>query len=450
MKKARETALDLLNQVEFQQAYSNLLLQQVLGESRYSDPDRRLITELVYGVMQRANTLDYLLDRLVKKGSRSLDLWVHQLLRLGLYQLIYLDRVPAFAAIDEAVKIARKRGNRGIAGLVNGVLRNYLRRQKELWPHQGNTLQEKAVLYSHPPWMVERYEKQWGVETAKALFGSLLERPVTSLRINRLRLTRDEWMTKWIKEGRGEAELSPLSPMGVRLHRAGNPAQHPHFAHGFYTIQDESAMLVAQALAPSPGWHVLDLCAAPGGKTTHLAELMDNKGQIVACDIHPHKMKLITDQAQRLGITTIQTLAQDGRQLPQQFPPASFDAILLDAPCSGLGVLRRRPEIKWRRQQSDFAELKQLQQQLLAAACTLLKPGGHLLYSTCTFEQSENQDQITAFLEDHPDVHLDQKWLMHLPHEVQEKAIIGDGWMQILPQHFHSDGFFLARLVKQC
>jgi 16S rRNA (cytosine967-C5)-methyltransferase len=449
VKKARETALDLLIQVESQQAYSNLMLQQVLSESRYSDPDRRLITELVYGVIQRANTLDYLLDRLVKKGSRSLQLWVHQLLRLGLYQLIYLDRVPAFAAIDEAVKIARKRGNRGIAGLVNGVLRNFLRRKEELWPHRGNSLQEKAVLYSHPAWMIERYEKQWGVETAKALFFSLLERPVTSLRINRLRLTREEWMKKWSEEGRGEAELSPLSPVGVRLHRAGNPAQHPHFDQGLYTVQDESAMLVAQALAPSAGSHVLDLCAAPGGKTTHLAELMDNQGQIVACDIHPHKMKLITDHAQRLGISIIRIMAQDGRQLPQQLPTASFDAILLDAPCSGLGVMRRRPEIKWRRHRKDFAELQQLQQQLLTAAYTLLKPGGQLLYSTCTFEQSENQDQIISFLEHHPDMHLDKEWVTRLPHEVREKAIIGDGWMQILPQHFHSDGFFLARLVKQ-
>lgn len=449
MKKPRETALDLLVQVESQQAYSNLLLQRVLNESQHTPPDRRLITELVYGVIQRANSLDYLLDCLVKKGCHSLDLWVHQLLRMGLYQLIFLDRVPAFAAIDEAVKIARKRGNRGVAGLVNGVLRNFLRRQKELWPPRGNRLREKEVLYAHPAWMIKRYEKQWGVESAKALFFSLLERPVPSLRINRLKVTRDEWMVKWSQEGKGKAEISPLSPVGVRLYRAGNPAQHSHFAQGFYTIQDESAMLVAQALAPSAGSHVLDLCAAPGGKTTHLAELMNNQGQIVACDIHPHKMKLIHDHAQRLDISIIRTISQDGRKLPQRFPAASFDAILLDAPCSGLGVMRRRPEIKWRRHHKDFAALQQLQQELLASAYTLLKPGGHLLYSTCTFEKSENQDQISSFLEHHIDMQLDQEWLTRLPREVQEKAIIGEGWIQILPQHFQSDGFFLARLVKK-
>lgn len=449
MNTAREAALDILLQIEKSQSYSNLALHQALQKGVWNAADRRLLTELVYGVITRLNTLDYLISRLVKRGSKSLKPWVQQLLRLGLYQLTYLDRIPPFAAIHETVQIGKQRGHKGIAGLINGVLRSYLREKETLLPQQAQTISDKAVMYAHPEWMVKRYEQQYGEQVAREIFLAHLEPAPISLRINQLKIGREQWLQQW-KEESGGAVPSEVTPIGVRLSQSiGNPALHPHYKQGLYSIQDESSMLVSEALNPPRDSQVLDMCAAPGGKTTHLAELMDNQGKITACDIHPHKMKLIRNNADRLGIHIIDTKVQDGRNAGQAFAMASFDYILLDAPCSGLGVIRRKPEIKWRKSLKDLQALTALQSELLDVAYRLLKPGGCLLYSTCTFEKSENQEQIQSFLARHKDMSLDEKWMGKLASHVREKAIKGKGWLQILPQHFRGDGFFIARLVKK-
>ncbi|WP_089967611.1 16S rRNA (cytosine(967)-C(5))-methyltransferase RsmB [Lihuaxuella thermophila] len=447
---ARECALDILIKIEQNQSYSNLALNRFLVASGLNERDKRLVTELVYGCIQRLNTLDWILNHLVKKGIDSLEPWVRQVLRMGIYQLTYLDKIPERAAVHESVQISKKRGHKGIAGLVNGVLRSYLRRKEELAPPaRPQTLQEKAIAYSHPEWLIKRMEQAYGEETTRLALLANHVPPKVSIRVNTLKINRDDFVGKWNEEQEGEAVPSSVSPEGVIIKRGGNPAYSRLYEEGYCTIQDESSMLVGRVLAPRPGMRVLDACAAPGGKTTHLAEQMNNEGLILACDIHPHKMELIRENAGRLGITIVEPQLADARELPGRLPPeAGFDAILLDAPCSGLGVIHRKPDIKWSKEARDIDALVQVQKELLDAAASMLKPGGTLVYSTCTWEPRENQEQLAAFLSRHPGFKPDFRLAEVLPEQVRGSAVLGEGWVQILPHHFQSDGFFIARLVK--
>jgi 16S rRNA (cytosine967-C5)-methyltransferase len=448
---ARECALDILLHIEQNQSYSNLALNRFLLKSGLDERDKRLVTELVYGCVQRLNTLDWILSRLVKKGIHSLEPWVRQILRMGIYQLAYLDKIPERAAVHESVQICKKRGHKGIAGLVNGVLRSYLRRKEELAPPaQPKTLKEKAIAYSHPEWLIKRMEQAYGEETTKLALLANHVPPKVSVRVNILNMSRDDFVRKWNETQEGEAVPSPVSPEGVIIERGGNPAYTSLYKEGYCTIQDESSMLVSRVLSPKPGMRVLDACAAPGGKTTHLAEQMKNEGFILACDVHPHKMDLIRENASRLGIRIIETQLADTRELPAKLPPETgFDAILLDAPCSGLGVIHRKPDIKWSKEAQDIDSLVKVQQELLDAAASMLKPGGTLVYSTCTWEPRENKDQLAAFLSRHPEFEPDSDIAGYLPEQVRQTAILGEGWVQILPHHFQSDGFFIARLTKK-
>lgn len=447
-KGARAWALQILLDWQEHQSYSNLELHRQLESSGLDARDRGLVTELVYGVIGKKNTLEHLINKLTKK-PRKLAPWVHLLLQIGLYQLLYLDRIPERAAVHETVQIAKRRGHQGIAGLVNGVLRSFLRQREELLPSQPTSLQEKAIYYSHPSWMIKRLEEVYGEETAHQVLTAQNQPPKVSLRINSLRWDRPEWMEEWEETTNTRAVPSTISPYGVIVEGIGNPAKLPAFSDGAFTIQDQSSMLVGQAVAPKPGMRVLDMCAAPGGKTTHLAELMKNRGEIIANDLYPHKEKLIRHQAERLGISIIRTLVGDARKLLAKLERESFDAILLDAPCSGLGVIQRKPDIKWRKESSDIDCLVLLQRELLETASQLLKSGGVLVYSTCTWEPRENKEQIERWLEDHPEFQLDESLLDFYPKIVKQRALTGKGWLQILPHQFESDGFFIARLKKQ-
>ncbi|WP_230199167.1 16S rRNA (cytosine(967)-C(5))-methyltransferase RsmB [Risungbinella massiliensis] len=447
-KGARDWALQILLDLEEKDSYSNLELNRQLQESGLDSRDRGLVTELVYGVIGRKNTLDYLVQRLTKNPNQ-LAPWVKWLLQIGMYQLLYLDRIPERAAVHETVQIAKERGHKGISGLVNGVLRSFLRQRTALIPAEPKTTVEKAIAYAHPEWMVDRLEEVYGEETARKMMDAQNQSARLSLRINHLRWDRPEWMEEWEETTGTKAIASDISPTGVIVEGVGNPANLQSFADGEFSIQDESSMLVGYALSPDPGSRVLDMCAAPGGKTTHLAELMENQGEIIANDIHPHKQGLIRQQADRLGIEIIRTRVGDARNLRQGFPAESFDAILLDAPCSGLGVIHRKPDIKWRKDSQDVEALVGLQRELLDTAASLLKPGGVLVYSTCTWEPKENSEQISDWLSAHSEMEADESIWDKLPVIVREKALIGDSWVQILPHHFHSDGFFISRLRKK-
>ncbi|WP_124727665.1 16S rRNA (cytosine(967)-C(5))-methyltransferase RsmB [Staphylospora marina] len=447
-RTARETALDLLISVTDREAYSNVALNRELEASGLLAKDRRLVTELVYGTLQRRGTLDWVLTRLVKKGPDSLQDWVRELLRMSLYQLLFLDRIPERAAVHEAVEIAKRRGHAGIAKLVNGVLRAWGRRKEELLPPvHPRTMEEKVAAWSAPAWLIRGMEQAYGEEAARRSLELCLTPPDVSVRVNRLKMDRETFIARWNESMEGAAEASSVAPEGVLIRRGGNPASSDLFRQGACTVQDESSMLVARAVSPKGGMKVLDMCAAPGGKTTHLAELMGNEGRVLAFDVHAHKVERIREHVRRLGLSVVEAAREDARTLPDRFGE-EFDAVLLDAPCSGLGVIRRKPDIKWSKDAEDSTSLVPLQRELLDAAAKLVKPGGTLVYSTCTWEPEENVRQVEAFLARHSGFMPDDSLSRLLPEAVAKTAITGSGWVQILPHHFGSDGFFIARLRK--
>lgn len=444
-KGAREIALDVLNRVDEHKSYSNLELRNVLDRTEISAADAGLATELVYGTIQRKLTLDFVLSHFV--GGKKVQTWVRNLLLLSLYQIRFLDRIPERAAVHEAVEIAKRRGHQGIASMVNGVLRNVLR-QPDVWERlpKGDAAKQIAVTHSHPEWLVRQWLGLYGEEATRAICEANNRPPHTSARVNPLKTTRDELVAKLREEG-SDVRESVLSEQGILLD-GGHAAGSRWFKEGYYTLQDESSMLVAQALAPQPGMRVLDACAAPGGKTTHIAELMGDQGQIVANDVHPHKRDLIATAAKRLGITIIEPIVGDALDLPEK-GLGTFERILLDAPCTGFGVIRRKPDLKWNKTLADVRSIAQLQYQLLVSLSEMVAPGGTLVYSTCTMEPMENQEIVRRFVDRHPDFVLDAGLRDDLPEAVRDKMDESGAFVQILPHQFDSDGFFIARLRRK-
>ncbi|WP_408010937.1 16S rRNA (cytosine(967)-C(5))-methyltransferase RsmB [Pseudalkalibacillus sp. A8] len=446
MKNVREVATDLLLKIDRSQAYSNLLLNQAIQKNNLSGKDAALLTEIVYGTIQRKNTLDHYLKTFIKKPLNKLEDWVLVLLRLSVYQMVYLDRVPDHAIINEAVVIAKKRGHKGISGLVNGVLRNV---QRKGVPSVGSIADHRlqlAIECSHPEWLVGRWIDQFGEERTREMCTVNNTPPSVTARVNRLKHSVEVAIER-LKNESVEAEPSKLAPDGIRI-LSGNLPKSNVYESGALTIQDESSMLVGYALDPQPDDRVLDACAAPGGKTTHLAERMGNQGEITAIDIHEHKVKLIEEQVERLGLTNIETIAMDTRKAAKLFKEETFDRVLLDAPCTGFGVIRRKPDIKWGKQSEDIERIQKVQEELLEAVSRVLKVGGLLVYSTCTIEAEENNSQIERFLDRHPEFEWDGSFSSRMPASVKPYILGTKDELQILPQYFNSDGFYIACLRK--
>jgi 16S rRNA (cytosine967-C5)-methyltransferase len=443
-KNVREIALETLLAIEEKEAYSNLQLNKVIKEHHLSARDVGLLTEIVYGTVQRRDTLDYYLTPFLAK-ARKLERWVRILLRLTLYQVLYLDRVPDRAAIFEAVEIAKKRGHKGTASLVNGVMRSIQRQGVPPLENIEDEVKRLAVATSHPYWLVKRWVEQYGFVETKRMCETNLLPPKQTARVNMARITVEEVMERLHQEGM-EVARGEVAAEAIRAER-GNLAHTAAFREGLITIQDESSMLVARALGPKEEERVLDSCAAPGGKSTHIAELMHNTGQVISVDIHDHKVKLIEEQAKRLQLTNISTCVLDSRRLGERFEKESFDKILVDAPCSGFGVIRRKPDIKYAKTEEDIPSLVELQQEILRAAAPLLKRGGTLVYSTCTIDQAENEEVIAQFLKDHPEFAPDETMQERLPEKV--RPYVRNGQLHLLPHYFGSDGFFIASLRKK-
>ncbi|MHA7963644.1 16S rRNA (cytosine(967)-C(5))-methyltransferase RsmB [Paenibacillus sp. CAU 1782] len=450
----REAALTILVRVATSGAYSNLQINKTLQEAGLSRSDAGLATELVYGTISRQATLDYWLERFVAKGLGKLQTWVHQLLRLSAYQLLYLDRVPTHAAVNEAVEIAKRRGHGGIAGMVNGVLRSIDRNRAELKPELINLPGEAetiALRHSYPLWLVERWIAQFGLEAAEAICASSNEAPHAGIRVNPLAASVEDVLAE-LSEAGLEGQPSSLTQSGIAVSGGGNLTELAGYIGGRWSLQDESSMLVAEVVAPRPGMKVLDCCAAPGGKSCHLAELMEGKGKVWANDLHAHKRKIIAAQTERLKLRNVEATTGDALKLGEIFAPASMDAVLLDAPCSGFGVIRRKPEIKWTKTAGDVSDIAAIQRSLLDAVSDIVKPGGTFVYSTCTMLREENEEQIERFLNDHPQFELDAQWPEPLLKRLTAAGLIDEsfqGQLQLLPHHFGSDGFFIARMKRR-
>ena len=449
MTKLRNNILDILLRIEKDEGYSNLLLNFELEGKTYSEKDRALITEIVYGTLQRKLTLDFFLDPFIQK-KKKLDVWVRMLLRMSLYQMIFLDKIPDHAIIHEAVEIAKARGHKGIAGLVNGVLRNVQRKGRDhfvsLFSSITDETERLAIRTSHPYWLVRRWVNAYGFSRAQAMCEANLERKPISVRIQPLRISRDEALETLQQEGL-TVRPSPFSEQGIIVEK-GNIISSSLFRQNYLTVQDQSSMLVAEMLKPKPDSRVLDACSAPGGKATHIAEKMNNRGRIDAYDIHQKKVKLIEEKAAALELSIIHASKGDARNLKKMYAPESFDYILVDAPCSGLGVIRGKPEIKYKKEERDIERLQEVQLAILDGVSPLLKSNGTIIYSTCTVELKENEEVVKRFLHTHPDYALDESFRDDLPPLLKKAPGLTEYGLQLFPQDYATDGFFLTRLKK--
>jgi 16S rRNA (cytosine967-C5)-methyltransferase len=443
-KTVREVAMDLLATIDKNQSYSNLLLNNAIEKNKVLPKDIGLLTELTYGTLQRKMALDFFLEPFIH-NQKKLENWVKHLLRLTLYQMVYLDKIPERAAIHEAVEIAKKRGHKGIAGMVNGVLRSIQRQGIPSLADLTDPIERLAIETSHPKWLVERWVNQFGFETTQEMCEVNLTAPLQTARVNLTKTSIRECIEDLEEEG-FQVERSSIIPEAIRSYR-GNLAHSRAYKKGLITIQDESSMLVAYALGARENEKILDACAAPGGKTTHIAENMKLTGVIYSIDLHEHKVKLINDQASRLGLGNIKTMAMDSRTLGNHFEEESFQRVLLDAPCSGLGVMRRKPDMKYTKQEKDIYQLSTIQKSLLDSVSSLVKKGGVLVYSTCTVDKEENEQTVKWFLQEHPQYEQDDTFKSRMPEAIQ--PMVKDGYLQIFPQDFGSDGFFIAVLRKK-
>lgn len=441
----RQAASSVLFRIHKEGCFADQLMDRELAGGQLSGPDRGLFAELVFGVLRRQGTLDHILTGLVTQPLARLEPQVLILLRLGLYQLVYLDRIPESAAVNETVNLAKLSLPRA-SGLVNAVLRNYLRHKDTVtFPDPvAAPAASIAARHSHPAWLVKLWFSQLGEEETEHLAEASSLQPPLTLRTNTLRISRDGLVSRFADNGIS-ATPCRFSPHGIQVEGRHHIPGLPGFREGLFTVQDEASQVAALMLDPQPGERVLDACAAPGGKATHLAQLMDNQGELLAMDISGSKLALIQETAQRLGISIIRTRAADLLN-SAAFPADAFDRVLLDAPCSGLGVIRRNPEAKWRLTPADITRLAATQQSLLKNAIRMLKPGGVLLYSTCSTTVEENETVVLDFLSRRPDCVLENL--------AEIFPAYGDlfttrGMFRAWPHRHGMDGFFAARLRKK-
>uniref|UniRef100_A0A1S0ZA78 16S rRNA (cytosine(967)-C(5))-methyltransferase n=1 Tax=Salmonella enterica subsp. enterica serovar Saintpaul TaxID=90105 RepID=A0A1S0ZA78_SALET len=431
VETARSLALAVLEDVFVNQAYSNIALNKHLKGSQLSVADKGLVTEIVYGTVARKLTLEWYLSHFIQDRDK-LDNWLYILLLLSAYQLRYLDKVPNHAVVNEAVELAKLR-KKGSEKLVNAVLRRILR---EGWPDIDSIKRKNkrdSIAYSLPVWLVSKLKEEYGEERAQAIFESLLVRNKASIRVTDL--SRKEEIKAVL-----ETTDSPLAATGL-VKEQGHFAGHDLFSEGAITIQDESSQLVAPTLDLQGDEQVLDACAAPGGKTAHMASYLTS-GKVTALDLYDHKLDLIQENAERLGVADqVQTQKLDARKVHEFFEKDSFDKILVDAPCSGIGLLRRKPDIKYNKETADFMSLQEIQLEILGSVCQTLRKGGIITYSTCTIVSEENFQVVEAFLESHPEFEQ-----VKLEHEC--KDILKDGCILITPELYGSDGFFISQFRK--
>ena len=427
MDKVRLAATKILYDVATNGAYSNVALAQVLRQEKFSDLDRKFCTELVYGAVKAGKSLDWKISKYLNRPLAKVDEKILAVLRGGFYQIFFLDKIPNSAAVNESVELSKKFCGIGASKFVNGVLRSAVREPHKSDFPTGDDINSLALRNFHPAWLVKLFVEEFGLDAAKKILKFDNTDPPLCLRVNFLKTTREKILAA-LKNSGIQAEPSNIAPEGIICKNHGALDKFQPLRAGLCQVQDESSMTAARFLNPKPGEFVIDCCAAPGGKTTHLAELMQNRGRIVAADIYETKIEHIKANAARLGIKIIEPLLIDARELGDKFY-ARTDKVLVDAPCSGLGVLRRKADIRWKKNPAELAELPALQEEILSSAAKTLKIGGTLVYSTCTITRHENQSIVEKFLATHKNFEL-----------IDTKIF--------LPHVANTDGFFAAKLRR--
>ncbi|MCK8823616.1 16S rRNA (cytosine(967)-C(5))-methyltransferase RsmB [Fuchsiella alkaliacetigena] len=449
-KTGRQVALEVIYRVNEEGAYSNLALNQLFNKYSLAKREKPLATELVYGSLRWRNTLDWILKQFADRKLKKMDKWSRNILRLGVYQLLFLDGIPVSAACNESVELAKQYQHQGAAGFVNGILRNLLRELESLAEVQFPNLKEDPVQhiryrYSFPQWLVEIWVKKYGVEETIELCQAFNQRPTVTIRSNSLCLTAEQLRTE-LEEAGLEVELASHLPQLLKLKQAADLTELAAFKQGKFQIQGAASLLTTLLLAPQPGQRVLDLCSAPGGKTTHLAELMENQGQIVANELHEHRLELVKRNCARLRVEIVEPSLADGRNLAFE---QSFDKILVDAPCSGLGMIAKKPELKWQQKPQDVQALSELQLELLLNASQYLKPGGELIYSTCTITEEENWAVVEQLLAQRPDLEIVDLSSAAAEFGIPNESLLR-GALSLLPsmEPGENEGYFIVKLKQ--
>ncbi len=414
-----------------------------------SRQDRNLCNAIVFGVLRHREYLDFIIKSFSKKPFANIDIQVLYILRIALFQLLFLDRVPAFAAVNTSIELAKKRTNKGAASFINAVLRNAQQNHHTLsLPDLNkNLLAHICTSHSFPGWLIKRWIGVHGGEKTLALCQSINTIPPITLRVNTLKMERKALGALLETQELGVAYTNE-SPDGIHISSPGKPVtQIEGFSQGLFQIQDEAAQLVSQILDPKPGETVLDACAGLGGKACHIAQLMNDRGQVIAADLESHKLDSLGAEAQRLGIENIRVRQINILKATIKDFDTYFDRVLLDAPCSGLGVIRRNPDTKWKRTLKDVLRLCAQQKKMLNAAANFVKPGGILVYAVCSCEPEENEQVITAFLQKRKDYSLDTT-----TEEIQAfsnaNLTTADPFFKTYPEGHIMDGFFAARLKR--
>ena len=426
---ARNTALLTLYKIEYEGAYSNIELKNMLAASELSKKDKALATALVYGVLQRDYTLECIISEFSSVKIKKISKYILLILKLGIYQLLYMDKIPESAAVNESVKLAKKYGAKS-TGFVNAVLRNISRKGIS---EPKDRLLQIAFDYSFPKELAKEWIDEFGEKDACGLMSAMNEIAPMCVRVNTLKANADELLMTLPGAKKGKISKCALITDGFDV------AQSNEYNQGLITVQDEAAMLACEILEPKPGECIMDLCAAPGGKSTYIAQLMNNSGKVLSFDIHKHKIKLIEENAERLGIDIISAAVGDACVFDEKYKECA-DRIIADVPCSGLGIIRKKPELKMHYKKNN--NLSEIQYTILANAGRYLKPGGVLVYSTCTIERCENEDVVEKFLKDNDDfeaVNIEK----YLPKETAKK-----GYVTLYPNIDGKDGFFMAKLKK--
>jgi 16S rRNA (cytosine967-C5)-methyltransferase len=442
--RTRFLALNILREVNQDSRYANISLKENLRGESLSDRDAAFVTQLVYGTLEKQITIDYFLKKFA--AFKRVNPWIINILRLGAYQILYLDRVPDSAACNEAVKLCKLHGLFALQGFVNGILRNVARNKDKLvLPDENLSLPENLSLqYGFPKWLVDKWIKDYGPVTAEDIMKPADMDDAVSVRVNTMKISHEE-----LKEKLAQSGLSVLDGYhmkeALRIANAGDIEANPFFQQGYFTVQGESSMLDAHIVDPQPGETILDACSSPGGKAIHMAELMKGQGRIIAWDVHEHRVDLIERNRARMDARIVEPSVNDA-SADQPDLADRFDRVLIDAPCSGLGIIHKKPDIKLNIKPEGLTELLGLQEKILTACSSYVKPGGILVYSTCTINPRENEKMVQKLLANRQDFILEDP-SPYTPDTL--KPAIKDRMIQLIPSRDRTDGFFIARLRRK-
>ena len=446
---ARRTALEILQRCE----KKNCTLDKSLGDaedalSTLSQKDRNLTHALVFGILRNRARLDQIIRKFSKTPFEKISPAVINTLRLGLFQKFFMDRIPDFAAINTSVELAKRKAGQRSSGFVNAILRAAFKAPLPELPSLEAQPDEYISLdQSLPLWLIQRWMKTHGLENTQSLCKQINQIPLLTLRVNELKIQTDEFISR-LQQAGYQVEPARHSPHALHLKTPGAVDQIPGYGKGWFQVQDEAAQLVSLILDPQPGENILDACAGLGGKSAHMAQLMENQGTLTALDLDGRKLTSLRAEAKRLGISIIQTQSYNLRKAQIKDFSGFFDRVLIDAPCTGLGVMRRNPDTKWKRSLGDIQRLSGQQKKLLNAAANLVNPGGILVFAVCSCEPEENEEVIQAFLSKRKDYELDTQFCLEKATPVKEGIPMPNHHFKTYPNAAHMDGFFAARLRR--